>query len=113
MDNEDGSWLERVDGEGFEAVFTLDAPEGTARMVSFTILSPDLEGPRCVRIGDLFQEDFTRFRSGEGELDATGLTETLYGTWGTVPYGIAEYGDGQEMILRYGTGTSSGQTALT
>ena len=108
MDNEDGTWLERVDGEGFEAVFSLDAPEGNARMQSFTILSPDLEGPRCVRIGDLFHEDYTRFRSGEGDMDAAGLKETLYGTWGTVPYGAAEYGDGQEMLLRYGTGTSAG-----
>lgn len=110
MDNEDGTWLERVDGEGFEAIFTLDAPEGAARMLSFTILSPDMEGPRCVRIGDLFHEDYTRFRSGEGGLDEAGLTETLYGIRGTAPYGIAEYGNGQEMTLRYGTRVSGGQT---
>ena len=36
-------------------------------------------------------------------LDETGTQEVLYGTVGTAPYGLAEYGDGTEMVLRYVT----------
>lgn len=108
IDNEDGTWIRRIDGEGFEAVFRTNSAGGEAQLVSFTILSPDLEGPRCVRLGDLFHEDFTRFRSGEGALSEDGTTEVLYGTVGTAPYGVAEYGDGTEMTLRYVTPTLGG-----
>ena len=103
IDNEDGTWLLRVDGDGFSAVFSCDSEGNHAELISYTILSPDLEGPRCVRLGDFFHEDFTRFRSGEGQTDETGTTEVLYGTAGTAPYGLAEYGDGTEMVLRYVT----------
>ena len=108
IDNDDGTWLRRVDGDGFSAVFTCDENGRNADLISYTILSPELEGPRCVRLGDLFHEDFQRFRSGEGALDATGTVETLYGTVGKAPYGLAEYGNGDEMILRYVTDTLSG-----
>ena len=103
IDNDDGTWLRRVDGDGFSAVFTCDSEGKDALLVSFTILSPDLEGPRGVRLGDLFHEDFTRFRSGEGALSEDGTTEVLYGTVGKAPYGLAEYGDGSRMTLRYVT----------
>ena len=108
MDNEDGTWLRRIDGDGFEAVFVSDSRGREASLVSFTILSPELEGPRCVRLGDLFHEDYTRFRSGEGDMDESGLKETLYGTEGKAPFGTAEYGDGTEMTLRYVTPTLGG-----
>ena len=85
IDNGDGTWLRRIDGEGFEAVFVCDSRGKDARIMSYTILSPELEGPRCVRLGDYFHEDFTRFRSGEGELSADGRTEVLYGTVGAAP----------------------------
>lgn len=108
MDNEDGTWLRRVDGDGFEAVFSCDSEGKNATLKSYAILSPELEGPRCVRLGDLFHEDFTRFRSGEGDLDEAGLVEVLYGQVGKAPYGVAEYGDGTEMTLRYVTETLGG-----
>lgn len=108
MDNGDGTWLRRIDGDGFEAVFTCDRDGGEARMISYTILSSDIEGPRGVRLGDLFHEDFSRFRSGEGAMDENSQTEILYGEPGKAPYGLAEYGDGTEMILRYVTPTLGG-----
>ena len=108
MDNEDGTWLRRIDGDGFEAVFSCDSEGKQARILSYEILSPELEGPRCVRLGDLFHEDFTRFRSGEGGLSEDGTKEVLYGTEGTAPWGTAEYGDGTEMTLRYVTATLGG-----
>ena len=108
IDNDDGTWLRRVDGDGFEAVFSCDSEGRNAFPLSYTILSPDLEGPRAVRLGDLFHEDFNRFRNGEGEVDESGMTEVLYGTPGTAPYGLAEYGNGAEMTLRYVTPTLGG-----
>ena len=108
IDNDDGTWLRRVDGDGFSAVFTCDEDGRNADLISYTILSPDLEGPRAVRLGDLFHEDYQRFRNGEGDLDAAGNTEVLYGTVGQAPYGLAEYGNGEEMTLRYVTETLSG-----
>ena len=87
-------------------MFTCDRNGRNANLISYTILSDELEGPRCVRLGDFFHEDYQRFRSGSGELDETGTTELLYGTPGEVPYGLAEY-KGNEMILRYVTKTMS------
>ena len=107
-DNDDGTWLRRIDGDGFEMVFSCDAAGENVTPLSYAIRSPDLEGPRGVRLGDLFHEDFTRFRSGEGQLSEDGLTEVLYGTPGTAPYGLAEYGNGSEMTLRYVTETLGG-----
>ena len=107
IDNDDGTWLRRIDGDGFSAVFTCDRNGRNANLISYTILSDELEGPRCVRLGDFFHEDYQRFRSGSGELDETGTTELLYGTPGEAPYGMAEY-KGNEMILRYVTKTMSG-----
>lgn len=109
IDNEDGTWLRMIDGEGYEAVFTCDAEGNDAVLVSFTILSDDLEGPRGVRIGDYFQEDFARFRSGEGEYDEATGREILYGVPGEAPSGEAEYGPGDQMVLRYITDTLSGR----
>ena len=106
LDNEDGTWLLRCDGDGYEAVFLCDANGGNAGILSFSILDEGIEGPRCVRIGDQFNEDFCRFRSGENEMSED-MTELLYGTEGTASYGIANY-DPSEMNLRYVTETSGG-----
>ena len=107
IDNGDGTWLMRCDGDGYEAVFNCDEYGNNARILSFQILDEDTEGPRCVRLGDLFSEDFCRFRSGESEMDGD-MTELLYGTADTVPRGVATY-DPAEMSLRYVTDTASGE----
>lgn len=107
IDNEDGTWLMRCDGDGYEAVFNCDEYGSNARILSFQILDEDTEGPRCVRLGDLFSEDFCRFRNGENETGED-MTELLYGTADTVPRGVATY-DPAEMSLRYVTETASGE----
>ena len=109
IDNEDGTFLRRIDGDGFEAVFTCDEAGQNAQLISYTILSDNLEGPRSVRLGDYFQEDFNRFRNGEGAFDEAAMSEVLYGTVGTAPSGLAEYGTGDEMTLRYVTDTLDGR----
>ena len=108
MDNEDGTWLLRCEGDGYEAVFRCDAQGGNATILSFQILDETTEGPRCVRLGDLFSEDFCRFRSGENEMTED-MTEVLYGNEGTAPWGFASYDlSAGEMILKYVTSTQGG-----
>ena len=107
IDNEDGTYLRVVDGEGYSAVFACDAQGHNGVLISFTLLSDELEGPRCVRLGDQFHEDFNRFRNGEGETDGT--TELLYGEDGTAPYGKAFYVDSDGMSLRYVTRLTDGR----
>ncbi len=109
MYNQDGTWLRRVDGDGFEAVFRTDEQGRHAVLLSFVILGDNLEGPRGVRLGDTFQADFNRFRNGDGELDPETLTEVLYGTPGTAPWGTAEYADMDRMVLRYVTKVQDGR----
>ncbi len=112
IDNGDGAWLLRCDGEGYEAVFLSDGDDENARILSFSLLDPALEGPRCVRLGDLFSEDFARFRSGEGEMTEE-MTEVLYGEEGTPPWGMASYdAGGGGMSLRQLTDTADGPVAL-
>ncbi len=107
MEDEDGRWLRVIEGDGFSAVFSCDATGQNARIVSYTALNEAQEGPRGVRLGDLFHEDFNRFRNGENESD--GVTELLYGSEGIAPWGYAAYADGDGMTLRYITGVHSGQ----
>ena len=106
FDNEDGTWLLRCEGAGYEAVFRCDGNGENAKILSFSILDDQLEGPRGVRLGDQFSEDFCRFRSGEHEMSED-LTELLYGTEGTAPWGYADYNP-EDMSLRYVTVTQDG-----
>ena len=106
IDNEDGTWLLRCDGDGYEAVFRCGEHGEDAEILSFTILDDGVEGPRSVRIGDIFSDDFNRFRNGENEMGED-MTELLYGTEGTAPYGVAFY-DFSAMTLRYVTDTPEG-----
>ena len=110
MENEDGTWLRVVEGNGFNAVFSCDSKGKHATILSYTILSPDLEGPRGVRLGDQFHEAFTRFRNGENETN--GVSALLYGTEGTAPWGLANYVeiDGG-MSLHYVTALPDGGCA--
>lgn len=108
VDNGDGTWLLTVDAEDYEAVFRTDGDGENAAIVSFTIKGEDLEGPRCIRLGDAFHEDLQRFRFEDNGSDGT--TEVLYGTAGTAPYGVVDYGGSEGITLRYGTEAPDGRT---
>lgn len=107
IDNEDGTWLLRCDGDGYEAVFSCDKKGENAVILSYAILDEKAEGPRAVRLGDLFSEDFCRFRSEDIGMNED-LTELLYGSEGSVPRGEASYNP-DDMSLRYITDTAGGQ----
>jgi hypothetical protein len=106
IDNLDGTALLRCDGNGFEAVFACDMDGENTKILSFSILDPDAEGPRAVRLDDLLSDDYCRFRS-EGNDMTEEMTEVLYGTEGSAEYGLAtfDYAAG-EISLRYVTEAS-------
>lgn len=107
IDNEDGTWLLRCDGDGYEAVFSCDEKGENASILSYSILDENVEGPRAVRLGDLFADDYSRFRSGEQEMGED-LTELLYGSADSAPRGEANYNP-DDMSLRYITATADGR----
>lgn len=108
IDNDDGTSLLRVDGDGYVAVFRTDAA-GKTEIVSLSVEDDILEGPRCVRLGDVFHEDLQRFRFENRE--AVGNTEVLYGSETEVPRGVVEYGGTDGITLRYVTATPDGREA--
>ena len=84
----------------------------SARIAYLELNSDDVEGPRGVQLGDSVSMDLNRFRSGENEISADGLTEILYGTEGVVPWGKAFYLDGDGMTLRYVTAAEGREVEL-
>ena len=106
IDNLDGTALLRCDGNGFEAVFACDMDGENTKILSYSILDPDAEGPRAVRLDDLLSDDYCRFRS-EGNDMTEEMTEVLYGTEDSAEYGLAtfDYAAG-EISLRYVTEAS-------
>ncbi len=107
IDNGDGTSLLRVDGDGYVAVFFTGA-DGNSRVVSLSIEDDEMEGPRCVRLGDAFHEDMQRFRFENRGPD--GQAEVLYGADNEVPRGRAEYG-ADSLALRYITEVPGGGEA--
>jgi hypothetical protein len=103
IDNQDGTALLRCDGNGFEAVFACDMNGENAKILSYSILDPDAEGPRAVRLNDLLSDDYCRFRS-EGNEMTEEMTELLYGAEDSAEFGLAsfDYAAG-EISLRYVT----------
>ncbi len=112
IDNEDGSWLLRCDGDGYEAVFLCGAEGANPRIVSYSILDGETEGPRCVRLGDLFSDDYSRFRSENNDITDE-MTELLYGQEGAAPWGQAVYDyANDEVSLRYITEADGAEVEL-
>lgn len=112
IDSEDGTWLLRCENTEYEAVFTCEANGENARILSLSIRDEMIEGPRHVRLGDLFSDDYRRFRSGENEMDEN-MMELLYGSEGTAPWGSASYNESdEEMILQYVTTTEEGAEVM-
>ena len=88
-------------------MFSCDEKGENASILSYSILDENVEGPRAVRLGDLFADDYSRFRSGEQEMGED-LTELLYGSADSAPRGEANYNP-DDMSLRYITATADGR----
>lgn len=111
FDNEDGTWIMTVTGEDYEAVFRCDQDGGNAKIVSFTITGEEIEGPRGVRLGDMFHEDMQRFRFEGRGVDEKGIGEVLYGEADQVPRGTVTYVGDDGITLQYVTDLPDGGTA--
>ena len=107
FDNEDGTWILTVTGEEYEAVFQCDKDGKNAKIVSFTVNGEELEGPRGVRLGDLFHEDMQRFRFEGRGMDENG-GEVLYGEADQVPRGTVSYAGDDGITVQYVTNVSEG-----
>lgn len=100
MEDDTGEYIRTMEFAGCDLTFMYDANKQNPRLDMLAISTPDMEGPRCVRIGDAFSSVLNRFRHGEGEFDGVSA-ETLYGTEGAAPCGSAEYGADASATLRY------------
>ena len=112
VSNDEDGWLRVVNTEDYSATFTCAEDGSDARIAYLELNSDDVEGPRGVQLGDSVSMDLNRFRSGENEISADGLTEILYGTEGVVPWGKAFYLDGDGMTLRYVTAAEGREVEL-
>ena len=108
FDNEDGTWILTVTGEEYEAVFQCDKDGKNAKIVSFTVNGEELEGPRGVRLGDLFHEDMQRFRFEGRGMDENG-GEVLYGEADQVPRGTVSYAGDDGITVQYVTDIGDGK----
>ncbi len=112
MSNDEDGWLRVVNTEDYSATFLCDENGENARIAYLELTSDSVDGPRGVRLGDSFGMDFNRFRNGEGEVAADGLSEMLYGSEGTAPWGKAFYADSDGMALRYVTAAQGREVEL-
>ena len=112
IDNGDGTYLHKIIGEGYSAIFAADQDGKDLCVDTITIVGDNMEGPRSVRIGDSLIDDQTRFRYEDTEYDYENMTQLLYGTRGTAPYGIAEYHTDGSAELTYTIGVEDGMTVM-
>ena len=102
-------WMRTMQFRSCEVTFLYDSQRQASRVKTMTIDTDLLEGPRSVRVGDTVASVMTRFRSGEGEYN--GITEILYGDVNSATFGMAEYGEGAN-ILRYGAEAEDGTPVI-
>lgn len=111
MQDDTGEYLRTMEFAACSMTFVYDAQKSNPRLDVMTIDMDGMEGPRCVRVGDTLSSVLCRFRYGEGEFDGVS-SEALYGTAGTAPYGLAEYGDDASATLIYAMADEDGRTIL-
>ena len=112
IDNGDGTYLHKVVGEGYSAIFAADQDGNDLCVDTITIVGDNMEGPRSVRVGDGLIDDQTRFRYEDTEYDYENMTQLLYGTRGTAPYGLAEYHTDGTAELTYTTVAEDNMTVM-
>lgn len=94
-----------------EMTFLSDKKGGSERIYMLMLTNDSIEGPRAVRLGDMFHEVFNRFRNGEGGFDGVSV-ETLYGSEESGSFGTAEYGADASATLRYGLVLEDGRRVV-
>lgn len=112
MEDDTGEYIRSMEFAQCELTFIYDKNKENPALYSMSILADGIEGPRCVRIGDSFPSVLNRFRYNEGQYDDATMTEVLYGTVGTAPWGSAEYSEDGSATLRYTLRAASGQAVV-
>ncbi len=110
MEDDTGEYIRTMEFPGCEITFIYDANKANPRVDTLTILSDDMEGPRYVRLGDIFSSVLTRFRYGEGQYED--LEEVLYGAPDAAAYGHAEYGADASAVLHYAFTAQDGRRVV-
>lgn len=110
MEDDTGEHIRTMEFPGCEISFVYDANKNNPKVDTLTILADGMEGPRYVRIGDIFSSVLTRFRYGEGEY--ADLEEVLYGDPAGDTYGHAEYGADASAALRYAFKAADGRNVV-
>lgn len=105
---DEGGWMRAMQFATCQATFAYDSARQNGRVKTLLIDTDLLEGPRSVRVGDLFASVYSRFRSEESENGDAGMAEILYGDGNDVTFGMLEYGEDASMILRYGAAAEDG-----
>ena len=101
MQDDNGTHLRSMEFADCSMTFVYDEKKSNPYLDMLIIDMDGMEGPRCVRVGDTLTSVLTRFRHGEGSYDEAMGRETLYGTVGSAPYGVAEYGGDASAMLMY------------
>ena len=94
-----GEWLRSIRYSSAMLTYVLDENRENARLESASIVSPALEGPRGIRIGDALESVLAQFRN-DGESEWHDGRALLYGDGQAAPYGeisLSEAG----VALRY------------
>ena len=99
MENGGEGWLLTLRFQDCVLTYACDAGRENPQLVSMTIDSDLLEGPRGIRLGDTLSSVLNRFRNGEGAYDEETGTELLYTMDGG--RGTAEYRADASAVLRY------------
>ncbi|MBE5804509.1 MAG: hypothetical protein E7316_08370 [Clostridiales bacterium] len=110
MEDDTGEFIRTMEFPGCEVSFVYDANKENPVVDTLSIMKDGMEGPRAVRIGDVFSSVLTRFRYGEGEY--ADLQELLYTDAQGDNYGLAEYGADASALLHYTLKTADGRSVV-
>jgi len=91
LKDEDGTYIRICAWDGIELSLRYDENKNLLGVENLHVLTPLMEGPRGVRVGDSVTSLMLRFRHGEGGFD--GSATVLYGENGAAPYGEVRYED--------------------
>ncbi|NLB89795.1 MAG: hypothetical protein GX786_01045, partial [Clostridiales bacterium] len=98
---EDGKeWMQIYQWDGLEIVFSFDSNKQFVGTESISI-DGDMKGPRGIKLGDGISNVIKRFKFGEGVVEEQ--EELLYGGLEEAEFGIAEYENNGDAVVRYVT----------
>lgn len=108
IDNGDDGYIRMQTFPSCELTYLYNKERTEGSVYMLYINADGLEGPRAVRVGDVFSSVYNRFRNGEGEYQEDGA-EVLYGAPDGEHFGQATYGMDASATLLYSFRTDDGR----